>query len=109
MLKGKTALVTGSTSGIGQSIAEAFAAQACNVVLNGFGKADEIEALRSAMALTHGVAVRYDPAPGPERVGDDARIAHGHRDGPLGIPDPEQQRVSLMLHRSDEDGAREQV
>jgi 3-hydroxybutyrate dehydrogenase len=62
MLKGKTAVVTGSTSGIGQSIAEALAAQGCNVVLNGFGNADEIEGLRSAMALTHGVAVRYDAA-----------------------------------------------
>ena len=42
MLKGKTALVTGSTSGIGLGIAEAFAAQRCNIVINGFGDAAEI-------------------------------------------------------------------
>lgn len=62
MLKGKTALVTGSTSGIGQGIAEEFAAQGCNIVLNGFGNADEIEALRTHIARSHGVAVRYDAA-----------------------------------------------
>ena len=62
MLKGKTALVTGSTSGIGRGIAEALAAQGANVVLNGFGRADEIEALRGRLAGDHGVAARYDGA-----------------------------------------------
>ena len=62
MLKGKTALVTGSTSGIGQGIAEALAAEGANIVLNGFGRADEIEALRARIAGDHGVAVRYDGA-----------------------------------------------
>jgi 3-hydroxybutyrate dehydrogenase len=62
MLKGKTALVTGSTSGIGQGIAEAFAAEGCNIVLNGFGDAGAIEKLRCEMATKHGVAVRYDAA-----------------------------------------------
>jgi 3-hydroxybutyrate dehydrogenase len=62
MLKGKTALVTGSTSGIGQGIAEAFAASGANVVLNGFGRADEIEALREKIAKIHGVVVHYDGA-----------------------------------------------
>ena len=62
VLEGKTALVTGSTSGIGQGVAETFAARGANVVLNGFGRADEIEALRQKIAAEHGVAVRYDAA-----------------------------------------------
>ncbi|TIU12281.1 MAG: 3-hydroxybutyrate dehydrogenase [Mesorhizobium sp.] len=62
MLKGKTSLITGSTSGIGQGIAEAFAAKGCNIVLNGFGDAAEIERLRARLAADHQVAVRYDNA-----------------------------------------------
>ncbi len=62
MLQGKTALVTGSTSGIGLGIARAYAAQGANIVLNGFGDATEIEKLRTAIAREHGVKVRYDGA-----------------------------------------------
>jgi len=62
MLKGKTALITGSTSGIGLGIAETLAAQGAHIVLNGFGAADEIEALRARIASLHGVTVRYDGA-----------------------------------------------
>lgn len=62
MLKGKTALVTGSTSGIGLGIAEALAEARCNIVINGFGDAAEIEALRDKLEKTHGVKVRYDGA-----------------------------------------------
>jgi 3-hydroxybutyrate dehydrogenase len=62
MLQGKTALVTGSTSGIGLGLAQALAARGANVVLNGLGPANEIEALRAKLAADHGVAVRYDPA-----------------------------------------------
>lgn len=62
MLKGKTALVTGSTSGIGQGIAEALAAEGANIVLNGFGEAAAIEKLRAEIAADHGVTVAYDGA-----------------------------------------------
>ncbi len=60
--KGKTALVTGSTSGIGLGIAEAFAASGANLVINGFGDAAEIVRLRSDLAQRHGVEVIYDGA-----------------------------------------------
>ena len=62
MLKGKTALVTGSTSGIGLGIARALAGRGCNLVLNGFGDAAEIEALRQEIAGQAGVEVRYSGA-----------------------------------------------
>jgi len=55
MLKGKTALVTGSTSGIGLGIARALAARDANIVLNGFGDPAEIEAIRSGLESDHGV------------------------------------------------------
>jgi len=51
MTKGKNALVTGSTSGIGLGIAEAFCAAGMNVMLNGFGNAADVEkATRKACA-----------------------------------------------------------
>jgi len=62
MLKGKTALITGSTSGIGLGIARGFAAAQCNIVLNGFGDAAEIEQLRADLAREFDVTVRYDGA-----------------------------------------------
>ena len=62
MFKGKTALVTGSTSGIGLGIATAFAEQGANVILNGFGDAAVIETLRARLASDHGATVRYDGA-----------------------------------------------
>nr|WP_294503909.1 3-hydroxybutyrate dehydrogenase [uncultured Rhodopila sp.] len=61
-LNGKTALVTGSTSGIGLGIARALAAAGADIVLNGFGDAAEIERLRSELAAQHGVKVSYSGA-----------------------------------------------
>jgi 3-hydroxybutyrate dehydrogenase len=60
--QGQLALVTGSTSGIGLGIAEALAAAGAQVVLNGFGPAQEIEDIRQRLATTHGVEVAYDGA-----------------------------------------------
>ncbi|CAB3679808.1 3-hydroxybutyrate dehydrogenase [Achromobacter pestifer] len=62
MLKGKVALVTGSTSGIGLGIATAFAQQGADIVLNGFGDAADIEKVRAGLADKHGVKVIYDGA-----------------------------------------------
>ena len=62
MFKGLTALVTGSTSGIGLGIASAFAAHGADVVLNGFGEVNAIETLRAGLAAAHGVRVGYDAA-----------------------------------------------
>jgi len=62
MLKGKSAIVTGSTSGIGLGIARALAAQGCNVMLNGFGDGAQIEKLRAALAAEHKVTVLYSSA-----------------------------------------------
>ncbi|MBI1365119.1 MAG: 3-hydroxybutyrate dehydrogenase [Alphaproteobacteria bacterium] len=62
MPKRLSAIVTGSTSGIGEAIATAFAAEGMNVMLNGFGDRDAIEKLRAGLEEKHGVKARYNDA-----------------------------------------------
>ena len=74
MLKGKTALVTGSTSGIGLGIAKALAAQGANIMLNGFG---DVEGPKAEIAAL-GVQVDYHGADmsKPSEIEDNAGIQH---------------------------------
>ncbi len=60
-LKGKTAIITGSTSGIGLGLAQSFADEGVNIVINGFGEADEIEQNRAAIE-SKGVKCVYNGA-----------------------------------------------
>ena len=62
MLKGKNAVVTGSTSGIGLAIARALAEHGANVTINGFGAPDEIEQERASIEKSFGVRAAYSPA-----------------------------------------------
>jgi 3-hydroxybutyrate dehydrogenase len=61
-LKGKVALVTGSTSGIGLGIARALAAEGASIMLNGFGDADEIQKLRDELNARYHAADMAKPA-----------------------------------------------
>jgi len=84
-LTGRSALVTGSTSGIGLGIASALAHAGANVTLNGFGDPQEIERMRADLAERTGVAVRHsgaDVSKGDEvvRMVREAEAAHGALD-----------------------------
>ncbi|MDD2308085.1 MAG: 3-hydroxybutyrate dehydrogenase [Desulfuromonadaceae bacterium] len=59
MLKGKSALITGSTSGIGLGIARSLAGQECNIMLNGLGDTGKIETIRRGLETEFGVTVRF--------------------------------------------------
>ena len=78
MLKGKSAIVTGSTSGIGLGIARALAQNGTDIVLNGFGDAREIEFTRAEMERQYGVKVRYSGADmsQPAQIRAMAELAH---------------------------------
>lgn len=62
MLKGKNAIVTGSTSGIGLGVAQALAAEGCNILFNGFGDKAAIDATVKDARETYGVRAEYSPA-----------------------------------------------
>ena len=62
MLNGKTALVTGSTSGIGFAIAEALASAQCNVIINGFAEDADAQAMLQQLTTTYGIQCHYSPA-----------------------------------------------
>jgi len=62
MLKGKSVLVTGSTSGIGKGLAEAFAGAGCNIMINGFGDAEEINAFLKDMKTKYHIRALYSTA-----------------------------------------------
>lgn len=62
MLKGKVAVVTGSTSGIGLGIARTLAAEGADLMINGIGEAVAIEKLRREISAAHGVRVAFSGA-----------------------------------------------
>ena len=62
ILADRCALITGSTAGLGFAIAEALAAQGCNIVLNGIASADEGSAAQQKLTSAFGVDVVYERA-----------------------------------------------
>src|SRR5262249_6740440 len=77
-LKGRCALITGSTQGLGYALAERLAAEGCNIVLNGFGEAAAIEDSRRALEAAHGVRVIHHGADvaEPAEIADLMATAH---------------------------------
>jgi 3-hydroxybutyrate dehydrogenase len=77
MLKGKTAIVTGSTSGIGEGIAHQLAANGANILLNGFGEVGEIETKRKDIENKYGVKCVYSNADmsKPEQIRQMVKLA----------------------------------
>jgi 3-hydroxybutyrate dehydrogenase len=84
ILKSKSAVVTGSTSGIGLAYARAFAAEGANVVINGFGKAEDIEAERAKIEADFGVRALYSPADmtKPDEIAAMIKLAENEFNGP---------------------------
>ncbi len=85
-MRGKVAIVTGSTSGIGLGIAEALAASGAHVMLNGFGDESEIRATESRLAAAHGVKVAYHGADMSKPAEIEALVNAARAElGPIGI------------------------
>ena len=78
-LKGKSAVITGSTSGIGLGIARALAAEGANVMINGFGDAAAIEAERARLESDFGVRAIYSHADMSKGADVMAMIAEAER------------------------------
>ncbi len=85
LLKGKCALVTGSTSGIGLAIARLFAAEGAAVMINGFGDRQEIEEIRAGLEQSSGATALYDGADLGDAAAIDAMIARCAAE--IGSPD----------------------
>ena len=75
LLNARTALVTGSTSGIGLAIARAFAAEGASVMINGFGDAGEIEAIHAELEQVSGRKALHDGADLGDAASIEAMIA----------------------------------
>jgi 3-hydroxybutyrate dehydrogenase len=80
MLKNKTVLITGSTSGIGLGIAHGFGKEGCNLVINGFGDAAEIETIRSGLEKDYGIKVIYDGADMSKAESIEAMMNHAAKE-----------------------------
>jgi 3-hydroxybutyrate dehydrogenase len=83
-LKGKSAIVTGSTSGIGLAYAKALAGEGAAVMINGFGDADAIERERAALAEASGAKALYDAADmtKPDQIAAMVERCHAELGGP---------------------------
>ncbi|MBY0583798.1 MAG: 3-hydroxybutyrate dehydrogenase [Sphingomonas sp.] len=84
-LKGKSAIITGSTSGIGLEYAKAFAGEGASVMINGFGDAEAIEAERANLEKLSGAKALYDAADMTKPDAIAAMVARCHAE--LGGPD----------------------
>jgi len=98
MLKGKVAVVTGSTSGIGLGIARQLAGAGADIMLNGFGEAADIEKLRKEIAAAHGIRVAYSGADLSKAAAVTGLIEQATRE-PGRVDEPHQRLDRLGEHR----------